>query len=99
MSTNENSQAQNFISAIFDIVAETLKSTRSNNQEIGKLLKDAGEVIQKNQSVDVLFKRLASEIKNDSGTIAMIDNNLSDYKLRINNASTSMRKVRDERDF
>jgi hypothetical protein len=99
MSTNENSQAQNFISAIFDIVAETLKSTRSNNQEIGKLLKDAGEVIQKNQSVDVLFKRLASEIKNDSGTIAMIDSNLSDYKLRINNASTSMRKVRDERDF
>jgi hypothetical protein len=98
-SIRENSQAQSFISVIFEIVAKSLNSARSNNQEIGELLKDAGEVVQKNQSVDVLFEKLASEIKNDSDTIAMIYGNLSDYKLRINNASISMRKVRTDKDF
>jgi hypothetical protein len=88
MSTNENSQAQNFISAIFDIVAETLKSARLNNQEINNLSR-----IDQNQSVDSLLEKLSPKIQDNPESITMICANLDKYQSRINNALETTRHI------
>jgi peptidoglycan hydrolase-like protein with peptidoglycan-binding domain len=85
-STRENSQAQNFISEIFKIVVENLKSASLNNQEINNLSR-----IDQNQSVDSLLEKLASKIQDDSAAISTIQSNLEKYKGRIDKAITSTR--------
>jgi hypothetical protein len=93
-STRENSQAQNFISVIFNIVIESLKSARLKNTVINDL-----SIIDQNQSVDSLLEKLASEIQNDSAAIDAIHSNLENYKVRINKAMTSTRPTLNRGDF
>jgi fatty acid-binding protein DegV len=81
--TNENPQAQNFISEIFEIVGKILNTAMSRKPD---LLKNAGLAIEQNQSVDSLFKQLASEIKDDSATVTMIRDNGKNYQERIRQA-------------
>jgi hypothetical protein len=83
-STRENSQAQNFISEIFKIVVESLKSARLNNQEINNLSR-----IDQNQSVDSLLEKLASKIQGDPAAINIIHSNLNSYQSRIRKALES----------
>jgi predicted neutral ceramidase superfamily lipid hydrolase len=96
-SDRENLQAQNFIYEIFRIVAESLKSAMPNKQKINDLLGNAGLVIEQNQSVKSLFEQLASEIKDDPVTVAMIHNKREHYKLLISQALESTQIIiRDE---
>jgi ribosomal protein S20 len=83
-STHKNSQAQaqaqGFISVIFKIVTEMLNTAGIDNQKI--LLG-----INRNQSIDSLFRELASQVKNGSTPTTMIHNNqLARYKSRIDAA-------------
>jgi uncharacterized protein (DUF4415 family) len=86
----EDSQAKTFISEIFDIVAASLKTAMSKKPD---LLKKAGLAIEQNQSVDSLFKQLASEIKDDSATVTMIRDNGKNYQERIRQALGNNQKV------
>lgn len=83
-STRENPQAQNFISEIFKIVVENLKSAKLNNQEINSLSR-----IDQNQSVDSLLEKLASKIQDDPAAINIIQSNLNSYQSRIRKALES----------
>jgi hypothetical protein len=82
--TIEQSQVKTFISQIFKIVGESLKTAMPNNQKINDLLENA--VTGQNGSVDTLFNQLASEVSNNDTVVATIHSKRDEYKKLITDA-------------
>ena len=79
------SRAKVFISIVFEIVGESINAM-SNHEEIKSLIAQADLGVEGNQTFSDLLKKLAWNIGNDEETLAMIAENLDEYKRRIYDA-------------
>ena len=76
--------AKKFISIVIEIIGESMNSGMPNNQEINNLLAQASSKVEGEQCFSDLFKQLASTVKKDEKTFAMIAEKLdAAYQSRI----------------
>jgi hypothetical protein len=87
-SNDRKLRARVFISLVFEIAGESI-SAMPNYEDIKNLLAQADFATEDNRILNDLFQQLASTVGSDEETLAMIAENLDEYKRRIYDALES----------